>query len=92
MTDGQRLILSRLVKTSRPEGVGGLDLSNTDAVKKEILDLKIIEHSVSGTTYSLTLGDVLSSGGKVLPIDEALKLVEKNENVVLGMGAILVNM
>ena len=91
MTDRQRGILSRLVKTSRPEGVGGLDLSNTDAVKSEIMDMKIIEENYAGRTFSVTLGDLLRSGGIVLPINKALERVERNENVILGMGAMIVD-
>ena len=93
MSDRQRSILSRLVRTSRPEGVGGLDLSNTDAVKNEILGMKIIEHNFGGgIVVTVTLGQVLSSGGTIVPIDRVKEFETKNENIVLGMGAIIVDM
>ncbi len=91
MTDAQRSILSRLVKTSRPEGVGGLDLSNTDAVKSEIMDMEIIHEEIYGYSISITLGDLLRSGGTVLPISKALEAVERDENVILGMGAMIID-
>lgn len=93
MTDAQRQILSRLVKTSRPDGTSGLDVSNTDAVRDKILDLKIINHDFgSGVIITLTLRDVLSSSGLILPIDKVKDHVTKNDNVVLGMGAIIIDM
>ncbi len=91
MTDKQRGILSRLVKTSRPEGVGGLDLSNTEAVKSEIMDMEIIREDVGSYTFTVTLGDLLHSGGIVLPISKALDQVERDENIILGMGAMVLD-
>ncbi|MDE6210386.1 MAG: hypothetical protein K2G42_00205 [Clostridia bacterium] len=91
MSDKQRGILSRLVKTSRPEGVGGLDLSNTDAVKSEIMDMEIIKEDVGSYTFTVTLGDLLHSGGIVLPISKALEQVERDDNIILGMGAMVLN-
>ncbi|MDE6473829.1 MAG: hypothetical protein K2L70_01835 [Clostridia bacterium] len=91
MSDRQRGILSRLVKTSRPEGVGGLDLSNTDAVKSEIMDMEIIREDVGSYTFTVTLGDLLHSGGIVLPISKALEQVERDNNIILGMGAMVVD-
>ncbi|MDE7348575.1 MAG: hypothetical protein K2N53_02815, partial [Clostridia bacterium] len=91
MTDTQRSILSRLVKTSRPEGVGGLDLSNTDAVKSEIMDMEVINENYAGYTISITLGQLLKSGGAVVPISKAFKEVDREKYVILGMGAMVIN-
>ena len=91
MDDAQRQILSRLVKTSRPEGVGGLDLSNTDAVKAEIMDMEIINETYMGYTFTVTLGELLKSGGIVLPINTARQQVVRDDNIILGMGAMVID-
>ena len=91
MTDDERQLLSRLVKTSRSDGESGLDLSGTDAVKTEIMNMVIIEEQFMGYTFTLTLGDLLSSGGTVLPIDVARSQVIRDDNVILGMGAMIIN-
>lgn len=90
MTERQRNILSRLVKTSRPEGADGLDLSNTDTVKSKIMDMKIIDDSIMGLKFTVTLGDLLKCGGAVLTASEAIEQMTRNEKVVLGRGAMVV--
>lgn len=92
LTDRQKSILTRLIDTNRSEGVRGLDTSNTDAVREEILGMKIIEEEVYGNTFVVTLGDILGSGGNIMPIEEALKVETRADNVVLGVGAIVVDM
>ena len=91
MTDKQRNTLSRLVKTSRPEGVGGLDLSDTAPVKNEIMNMNIIEENIYGYTVAVTLGELLKSGGRVLPINTAKEHIVRDENVILGMGAMIID-
>lgn len=55
--------------------------------------MKIIEHNFGGgIVVTVTLGQVLSSGGTIVPIDRVKEFETKNENIVLGMGAIIVDM
>ena len=66
-------------------------MSNTDSVKQEIMNMVIIEDKYMGYTFSVTLGDLLRSGGTVLPINTARGQVERDENVILGMGAMIID-
>ncbi|MDE5756506.1 MAG: hypothetical protein K2I23_05380, partial [Clostridia bacterium] len=85
MTEDECGVLTRLMKTNNSQG-GGLDVNNTDDAKSEIFNMTIIE--VKEFSYTLTLGQLLQKCKKIAPIES---VTNKNENVVLGKGAMIVD-
>nr|MDE6276249.1 hypothetical protein [Clostridia bacterium] len=85
-------LLSRLIENSRSDEEGGLNLSNIDEVKSKIMNMEIIKEKITDNNYIvITLGMLLRSGGDVLPIAKVNETVVKDENVVVGMSAMVID-
>ncbi len=90
MTQEQMNVLSRLVKSNKTGEIGGFNTDKKEQVRDMLMDTSIIDENYFGYSLRITLGDLLNEKGQVFPIAAANALVDKNDGVVLGMGAIIV--